>query len=71
MCFRLYPCCIAFQAERELALKRAERLGPLLEAAKAARSSPAPIPVETALARRGRLARAVRPLRLMLRPAHA
>ena len=61
----------ALKLERELAFKRADRLAPLLAAATALRSAPAPIRVETAIARWGRLKQADRSLRWLLRPSNA
>ena len=61
----------AVKVERELAMTRADRLTPLLDAAKAPRSAPAGGTSRPTFERRGRLAAAVRSLRWVLRPAHA
>ena len=62
---------IALLTERDLALRRAARRAPLLEAAAHSRSAPAGVRVGPALARGGRLVRAVRVVRRVLRPAPA
>ena len=64
-------CYAALTVERELALKRADRLAPLLDAARRPPSAPAPARAKPAAARRGRLTRALWSLRWVLRPAHA
>ena len=61
----------ALKLERELALRHAERVAPLIEAAAAPRTVPVTVRVEKAITPQGRLARAVRSLRWVLRPAHA
>lgn len=61
----------ALKLERALALGRAERVAPLIEAAAAPRTVPAMVRVEKIITPQGRLARAVRSVRWVLRPAHA
>ena len=67
----LDTCYAALKVERELALRRAAHRAPLLEAAAHSRSAPAGVRVGPALARGGRLVRAVRVVRRVLRPAPA
>ncbi|HEV2107020.1 MAG TPA: hypothetical protein VGR16_02015 [Thermomicrobiales bacterium] len=59
------------EVERMLALQRAERRAPLLEALKRSRFAPSVARVPTATARRGRLTAVIRSLHGVLRPAHA
>lgn len=61
----------AHMVDRDLVLRRAERLAPLLTAAKRPGSAPTGLPTRTRLARTGRVADAVRSLRRVLRPAYA
>ncbi len=66
---------VMLDAERKLMIRRAERRAPLIAAAKLTRAVPAGGHAETVAASRvsvgSHLARAMRSLRWVLRPAHA
>ena len=61
----------ALQLERTAMLRRAERRALLAEATRRPRPAPSSARARTTAMRSGRLARAVRFLRWVLRPAHA
>ena len=64
-------CYAVLKSEHAVVLRRAERRALHIEAASRPRSAPVATPAEPASVRRGRLARAIRSLHWVLRPAHA
>lgn len=65
-----HTCTRVIEAERQLALRRAEQVGPLVAAARQSRPETVVV-VGSPVAPLGRLLRAVRSLRWVLRPSHA